>query len=68
MKDFLGQILAEGDHVIVIGSNPMIGTIVQFTDKMIVIERLKRPVKRWHYARELVKITPEQLVWHLTTQ
>lgn len=74
MKDFLGQELAVGDHVIV-GSafgqqrGFTIGHIVKFSPKMVQVD-----TSRWDkkpnsfYPQDLVKVSPEQMTWYMLSR
>lgn len=79
MKDFLGQELAVGDHVLV-GSafgqqrGFRMGQIVKFSPKMVQVDTGR---KRYvlldvtarktdsYYPQDLVKVLPEQMTWYM---
>jgi hypothetical protein len=70
-KDFLGQDLAVGDHVLVgtpmdMGRGFKIGPIVKFSLKMVQVD-----LPSWNkkltsvYPEEVFKVSPEQVTWYL---
>lgn len=79
MKDFLGQDLAAGDHVIV-GSafgqqrGFRMGKVVKFSPKMVQVDTGKNryilvdtQTKKLDsfYPQDLIKVSPEQMTWYM---
>lgn len=79
MKDFLGQELAVGDHVIV-GSafgqqrGFRMGKVVKFSPKMVQVDTGKTryilvdtQAKKLDsfYPQDLIKVSPEQMTWYM---
>lgn len=65
--DFFKQEIVVGDWVLVhMRYGLSVGQITRFTPKMAVIQFAHK--EHTAYSNELVKLTPEQLTWHLLTR
>jgi hypothetical protein len=74
MKDFFGQELAVGDHVLISTSGSRgfeVHTIVKFSPKMVQVDKSTK----WHPGRMMsvhptctVKISAEMMTWYTLTR
>lgn len=65
--DFFKQEIVVGDWVLVHMKYGMsVGQITRFTPKMIVVQLSRK--EHSAYGFELIKLSPEQLTWHLLTR
>ena len=69
-KDFLGQVLQVGDHVLIGATfdNFMCCEIVRFTPKMVRIQILQTKKEKLLYDLEMVKVDSELITFHMLSK